>query len=148
MFNRRSILLCSIVMFFLSSHLIAVIPVAPVTPNASPEAKALLDLFYSISGKYILTGQHNYPNVRARNSDFAKKYIGKTPAVWSTDWGFAEDGDTDSYLARPDIIDEAIRQHKLGSIITICWHAVPPTADEPVTFQPRPGSNPKALASV
>ena len=97
---------------------------------------------------YTLTGQHNYPNVRARNSDFAKKYIGKTPAVWSTDWGFAEDGDTDSYLARPDIIDEAIRQHKLGSIITICWHAVPPTADEPVTFQPRPGSNPKALASV
>jgi hypothetical protein len=31
----------------------------PVSPNASPEAKALLDLFYRISGKYTLTGQHN-----------------------------------------------------------------------------------------
>lgn len=29
----------------------------PVSPNASPQAKALLKFFYSISGKYILTGQ-------------------------------------------------------------------------------------------
>jgi mannan endo-1,4-beta-mannosidase len=105
-------------------------------------------MIYSISGKYTLTGQHNYPNIRDRNGRFAKRYIGKTPAVFSIDWGFAEDGDTDSYLARPDIVDEAIKQHKLGSIITICWHAVPPTADEPVTFQPVPGSGPETLASV
>lgn len=122
--------------------------VNPVTPNASSEARALLKFMYSISGKYTLTGQHNYPNTKDRNSQFAAKYIGKTPAVWSTDWGFAEDGDTDSYLARPDIVEEAKRQHQLGSIITICWHAVPPTADEPVTFRPRPNTPPEALASV
>ncbi len=117
--------------------------------NASPEARALLELLYSISGKYTLTGQHNYPNTKDRNSQFAAKYIGKTPAVFSTDWGFAEDGDTDSYLARPDIVEEAKRQHHLGSIITICWHAVPPTADEPVTFRPRSGeAAPESLASV
>jgi mannan endo-1,4-beta-mannosidase len=33
-------------------------------------------------------------------------------------------------------VKEAIRQHKKGSLVTICRHAVPPTADEPVTFQP------------
>ncbi len=120
----------------------------PVTPNASNEAKALLDFLYSISGKYTLTGQHNYPNIKDRNTRFAAKYIGKTPAVFSTDWGFAEDRDTDSYLARPDIVEECIRQHKLGSIITICWHAVPPTANEPVTFQQLPGAKPDSLASV
>ena len=122
----------------------------PVTPNASKEAKALLELIYSISGKYTLTGQHNYPNTRDRNSQFSAKYVGKTPAVWSTDMGFAEDGDTDSYLARPDIVKEAIRQHKKGSVITICWHAVPPTAEEPVTFQPKHDNPapPEALASV
>jgi mannan endo-1,4-beta-mannosidase len=120
----------------------------PVTPNASPEAVALLNLFYSTSGKYIFTGQHNYPNTRDRNTVFAANYIGKTPAIFSTDWGFAKDGDTDSYLARQKIVDEAIRQHKLGSIITICWHAVPPTANEPVTFQPLPGASPDSLASV
>ena len=123
-------------------------PITPVTPKASPEAVALLNFFYSISGKYTLTGQHNYPNIKDRNTRFAAEYIGKTPVVYSTDWGFAKDGDKDSYLARPDIVREAIRQHKLGSLITICWHAVPPTAKEPVTFQPVPGTNPPALASV
>ena len=123
-------------------------PITPVTPKASPEAVALLNFFYSISGKYTLTGQHNYPNIKDRNTRFAAEYTGKTPVVFSTDWGFAKDGDKDSYLARADIVREAIRQHKIGSLITICWHAVPPTAKEPVTFQPVPGENPPALASV
>ncbi len=120
----------------------------PVTPNASPEAKALLQLMYNISGKYTLMGQHNYPNTRDRNSQFAAQYIGELPPIWSTDMGFAEDGDTDSYLARPDIVEEAIRQHKMGSLVTICWHAVPPTADEPVTFSPRRDGDPAKLETV
>lgn len=100
----------------------------PVTPNASAEAKALLQFLYEISGQYTLAGQHNYPNIKDKNTRFATKYIGKTPAVFSIEWGHAKAGDTDSYLARPDIVQECIRQHKLGSVITICWHAVPPTS--------------------
>ncbi|MGH7995860.1 MAG: hypothetical protein ACREFX_05860 [Opitutaceae bacterium] len=38
----------------------------PVTPNASPEARALLRVLQSISGRYVLTGQHNDPNVHGR----------------------------------------------------------------------------------
>ncbi|HZZ18757.1 MAG TPA: glycosyl hydrolase [Opitutaceae bacterium] len=121
---------------------------APVTPHASPEAVALLQLLSDISGKYTLSGQHNFPNVKSRNSEFAAKYIGRTPVIWGTDWGHAKAGDSDSYLARPDIVKEAIRQHEMGSIIAICWHAVPPTADEPITFRELPGSDPKALRSV
>ncbi|OFY57181.1 MAG: hypothetical protein A2V50_07100 [Bacteroidetes bacterium RBG_19FT_COMBO_42_10] len=123
-------------------------PRKPVTPKASPGAVALLDLFYNISGKYTLTGQHNFPNIQDRNTRFAAEYIGETPVIFSTDWGFAKEDDKDSYLARPEIVKEAIRQYKLGSIITICWHAVPPTAKEPVTFQPVPGADPQMLASV
>jgi len=120
----------------------------PVTPNALPEARALLKLLYDISGHYTLTGQHNYPNIRDRNTRFAAGYIGKTPAVFSTDWGFAREGDTDSYLARPEIVEEAVQQHQKGSLITICWHAVPPTTNEPVTFRPQPGAEPDSLASI
>jgi len=120
-----------------------------VIPNASPEAKALLQLLYSISGKYMLTGQHNYPNTKDASTRQAAEYTGKTPAVYSQDWGFAKDGNKDSYLARPDIVEEVKRQHKLGSIITICWHAVPPTADEPITFQPKKGEPaPEKLTTV
>jgi mannan endo-1,4-beta-mannosidase len=123
--------------------------IKPVTPKSSTEAKALLKFLYDISGKYTLTGQHNYPNTRDRNSQFAAQYIGETPVIWSTDMGFAKPGDTDSYLARPDIVAEAIRQHQLGSLITICWHAVPPTANEPVTFRPQSDKvSPESLATV
>jgi mannan endo-1,4-beta-mannosidase len=122
--------------------------IEPVTPDASPEARALLETLSAISGKYILTGQHNYPNVKSRNSQFAARYLGKTPVIFGSDWGHAEAGNSDSYLARPDIVQEAIRQHRLGAIVTLCWHAVPPTADEPITFRPLPNSDPKALKSV
>ena len=122
--------------------------VEPVTPNASPEARAVLQMLHDISGKYTLTGQHNFPNTKSRNSAFAARYIGKTPAIFASDWGFAKDGDTDSYLARPEIVQEMIRQYRRGSLVDTCWHAVPPTADEPVTFRPLPGSDPKRLASV
>lgn len=120
----------------------------PVTPNASPEARALLQFLYDISGKYTLTGQHNNPNTKSRNSDFASRYLGKTPIIFGSDWGHAKAGDSDSYLARPDIVQEAIRQNAKGSIVALCWHAVPPTTDEPGTFRPLPNSDPKRLASV
>jgi mannan endo-1,4-beta-mannosidase len=122
--------------------------IKPVTPDALPEVAALLSTLQDISGRYTLTGQHNPPAGGDRNSRFAANYTGKTPAVWTCDFGFAAAGDSDSTEARPAIVQEAIRQHKKGSIISLCWHAVPPTADEPVTFQPLPGSDPKALKSV
>jgi hypothetical protein len=120
----------------------------PSNPNATPEARALLKYLQGLSGKHTLSGQHNYPATGSSNTDFVTRYIGETPVVWSQDFGFSAD-DKDSYLSRPAIIQEAIRQYKNGHIINLCWHAVPPTADEPITFQPKPGSDPAApLASV
>ncbi|HEY4301913.1 MAG TPA: glycosyl hydrolase [Candidatus Didemnitutus sp.] len=120
----------------------------PVTPDAIPEAKALLHLLHSLSGNHILTGQHNYPNIKDRNTEFAAQYTGKTPVIFGSDWGHAMAGNSDSYLARPDIVQEAIRQHQRGAIVALCWHEVPPTADEPITFAQLPGSDPKKLTSV
>lgn len=145
---RTGIMAVAILLMSVSTLYSQQVRIPPVTPNASPEAVALLDFLQSLAGKYTLSGQHNFPISRDRNTQFASDYIGKTPAVWSQDFGFAKDGDKDSYLARQSIVEEAIRQHKLGSIVTICWHAVPPTAEEPVTFQPLPGADSTKLASV
>ncbi len=145
---QKYLLFCTIWLFILSEAATGQEKtMSPVTKHASPEARALLNFFYRISGQYILTGQHNYPDVKGRNTKFAEYYTGKMPVIYSTDWGFAKAGNTDSYLARQDIVDEAIRQNKLGAIVTICWHAVPPTANEPVTFQPLPNADTAALAS-
>jgi mannan endo-1,4-beta-mannosidase len=135
-------------LLFGSSALCADPHIKPVTPNAMPETVALYNLLQDISGHYTLTGQHNPPVGGDRNSVFAAKYVGKYPPVWTSDFGFAKEGDMDSTLNRPRVVQEAIRQHRLGSIISLCWHAVPPTADEPVTFRPLPGSDPNQLKSV
>jgi mannan endo-1,4-beta-mannosidase len=133
----RIVLLLVFGVLFSASFLPGADEPGPVTPNASPEARELLKFLYSINGKYTLTGQHNFPNARGRNSEFASKYIGKTHVIFSSDFGFAKDGDKDAFHARPDIINEAIKQYKSGSIVALMWHAVPPTADEPVTFRPQ-----------
>jgi mannan endo-1,4-beta-mannosidase len=119
-----------------------------VTPHASPEAKALLQFLYTLSGNHTLTGQHNFRLAGDRNSKFATEYSGKVPVIWGTDFGFAKANDKDSYLLRKELVQQAEEQYKNGAIVALCWHAVPPTANEPVTFQPFPGADTLALASV
>ena len=107
----------------------------PVNPHASPEARALLRYLYSISGRYTLAGQHNYANHIARWTDRAYDLTGKYPALFGQDFGFEAGADKDSILGRPELIAEAERQYRNGAVVTLTWHAVRPTDDEPVSFR-------------
>jgi mannan endo-1,4-beta-mannosidase len=148
--NFKQTVLCGLLTSFAASSLFgAEDSVKPVTPGASSEAAALLTYIRSLTGKRTLTGQHNFPNTKDTSTRRAAEVFGKTPAVFGQDFGFAAPGDKDAAAARPDLIAECKRQYEQGAIITLCWHAVPPTADEPVTFQPRRGAAPtNRLASV
>ncbi len=106
----------------------------PVIRDASPEARALLHFLYGLSGRHTLTGQHNFPGRPSFSTDLAIRETGTTPALYGTDWGFAAAGDKDSAYERHDLVRELVRRWHGGSIITLCWHAAPPTEDEPVTF--------------
>jgi mannan endo-1,4-beta-mannosidase len=106
----------------------------PVNPHATPEARALLSLLTNISGKGIVTGQHNYPNDGSKWTDRAYDITGKYPGLFGEDFGFSGGEDKDSALARPAIVEEIKRQYQHGSIVALTWHAVRPTDDEPVTF--------------
>jgi len=105
----------------------------PVNPHATPEARALLAYLDSISGKATIAGQHNYPNEGSRWTDLAYELTGKYPGLFGQDFGFSAD-DKDSVLSRQATIEEVKRQYKNGAVITLTWHAVKPTEDEPVTF--------------
>ncbi len=107
----------------------------PVNPHASPEARALLRYLYSISGRYTLAGQHNYANHIARWTDRAYDLTGKYPALFGQDFGFEAGADKDSILGRPELIAEVERQYRNGAVVTLTWHAVRPTDDEPVSFR-------------
>jgi mannan endo-1,4-beta-mannosidase len=108
--------------------------IKPVTPDASPEAVELLKYIYSISGKYTLTGQHCEPLFGSINLAGVEKMLGLYPAVFGQDFGFSAPGTWDGINYRQRIVDEAIRRHNEGFIITIMWHAVRPIEDEPVTI--------------
>ena len=107
----------------------------PVNPDASPEAVKLLEFIYSISGKQIIAGQHCAPLVGSTRLSVAHRLTGHYPALFGQDFGFSYPGYWDGINYRQRIVDEAIRRHYEGFIITLMWHAVPPTQEEPVAFR-------------
>jgi mannan endo-1,4-beta-mannosidase len=108
--------------------------IPPVNPRATDQARALLELIQQASGNWTFSGQHNAPLHISTYSDLAEQITGHYPAIWGQDFGFAADGDLDGINFRPAVIAEAKRQHAAGSIITLMWHAIRPTGEEPGTF--------------
>lgn len=109
--------------------------IQPVTPNPTPEALNLLNYLYSISGKHTLTGQHCEPIFGSTRLPLIHRMTRHYPALFGQDFGFSFPGYLDGINFRQRTVDEVIRRHHEGFIITLMWHAVPPTEDEPVTFR-------------
>jgi mannan endo-1,4-beta-mannosidase len=106
----------------------------PVTKDASPEARALLDFLYRMRGTRTLSGQHCAPLHGSTRLTVVHRQTGKYPAVFGQDFGFDHPGAWDGINFRQNIVDEAIRRHHEGFVITLMWHAVRPIEEEPVTF--------------
>jgi mannan endo-1,4-beta-mannosidase len=109
--------------------------ILPVTPNPSSEAAALLRYLREICGKRTLTGQHCPPPAGSTHLAGMYKLANHYPAVFGQDFGFSAPGTWDGINFRQRIVDEAIRRQSEGFIITLMWHAVRPTDDEPVLFE-------------
>lgn len=99
---------------------------APVNPNTTPEARKLLSYIYSIKGKHIITGQHNYPHIPNKHLDSVKAITGKEPGLWGAD--FIWSGTNDVGQA---IVDQAIKRYKQGYLICLMWHQGRPTDNPP-----------------
>lgn len=102
----------------------------PVNKDASPEAKQLLRYLYSINGRQLLSGQHNYNENMNQFNDSLLAITGKYPAVWGTDfiWNWKKDNGQ-------AIVDESIRRHRDGYLITLMWHQGRPTDDAPFPWK-------------
>jgi mannan endo-1,4-beta-mannosidase len=118
----------------------------PVNPNASNEARALLKFIYEIKGQYTLSGQHNFINSGSKYMGVVQEITGKIPVVWGSDFSFCvedenfarfqhcgplnlSDPSDSAYVldlspetARAMMVDEVIKKHKEGHIITLMWH--------------------------
>ncbi len=131
---RSRLFVFFILVIVMNSTVLAQTAQDPVNPHATPEARALLAYLQSISGKATIAGQHNYPNVGARWTGMAYDLTGKYPGLFGGDFGFSGGDDKDSVLARPAMIEEVKRQYRNGAVVTLTWHEVRPTDNEPVTF--------------
>ena len=125
--------------------------IAPVNPDASPEAVQLLEFLYSVRGRYTLAGQHNFISEPPRYDSVVHAMTGKHPVVWGSDFSFNALGDNirDFHHCGPmnltspwgecrttgrttgelrqSLVDEIKRRHAEGRIITLMWHCCFPT---------------------
>jgi len=109
---------------------------SPVNADASSETKNLLSYFYSISGKYTLTGQHNFLGRMSKYTDSIYHLTGMYPAIWGSDFGFSDSThDIDNIKYRSLLIAEVEKQHHRGSIITFTYHQANPSMGEPCRFE-------------
>jgi mannan endo-1,4-beta-mannosidase len=108
----------------------------PVNKSASPEAKKLMEYIYGISGKYTLTGQHNFLGKMSVYTDSIHLLTGKYPAIWGCDFGFSDSThDIDNIKYRSGLIHEVKKQYQRGSIITFTYHQANPAISEPCKFK-------------
>ncbi len=97
----------------------------PVNPNATAEARGLLNRLYSITGKGILSGQHNYYEDPNAWSNKAAELSGFIPGLWGSDFAFYTGGDMAAL--RQTMIDAAEARWRAGSVIALTYHQARPT---------------------
>jgi mannan endo-1,4-beta-mannosidase len=111
---------------------------APVTREATAEARRLLVRLYDVSGKNTLSGQENDPRSVSRSSEQVVEVVGRRPTVWGQDLGITKEAGVEVAPARQAIVEEAQRQARDGAIVSLSWHAVRPTDDEPASREAGP----------
>ena len=102
---------------------------APVNPNATPEAKALLaSLYKSVDeGKIISALHHNNLTPEHFRDDLNRIYefTGKTPLMFGGDMGWS----------LQQVVDLAIGEYEKGRIITLMWHSQRPLDEGRTNFR-------------
>ena len=125
--------------------------VAPVNPEASPEACQLLEFLHSLRGKYTLAGQHNFISDLSRYDSVVYSITGKHPAVWGSDFSFNALGENiaeyhhcgpmnlsspwgecllngrSTEELRQNLVEEIKQRYAEGRIITLMWHCCFPS---------------------
>jgi hypothetical protein len=120
----RVLLTCFAAMFLTSATVLGQTGagMSPVTPNASPEARALLNYLYSVYGKKTLSGQMWAPWAKSDEIRTVFEITGKYPALRGQDYIHERSNKRENELA--------IEWWKAGGIPTIMWHWGAPSKGE------------------
>ncbi|MFW6306081.1 MAG: glycosyl hydrolase [Bacillota bacterium] len=102
----------------------SIIYAEPVTPDATEEAKALLNYLHTIYGEKMLSGQmeSTWQGGPDYELDYVEQYSGKLPAIRGLDFIHSDDN--------TNVVQRAIEWWERGGIPTIMWHWGAPTIGE------------------
>lgn len=114
---------------FFQLPLFAASGTAPVNPNASYEARELLQLLYNLRGNGMLTGMYNWHAVPTERTERLKGITGKYAGIWNTDFGYG-DRENNMKEIRYGVINAAKNQAAQGDIVSLMWHEVKPSDPE------------------
>lgn len=107
----------------------------PITPDPTPEARALLGFLQAHHGKVTLSGQHNQMWHMSEPSERIERLTGCYPLVWGGEWGFSDERhDVDNVAYRPRLLDQIRTRHAAGHIVCLTYHQASPTVGEPCDF--------------
>ena len=134
-YKNKAVSLCVLVLSVLASMGIQANSGKLVTPNASPETRALYKNLSRLSGEYLLFGHQNTTAYGVRwfgdeNRSDVKDVTGSYPAVFGWDLGGLVPGNeverNKSIMA--NLTDEIKRTYRRGGVSTISWHMRDPVS--------------------
>lgn len=95
----------------------------PVNPEASPEARELLQYLRDLSGKGLLSGQHDYLENPDQYNQLLKSTSGKYAMLHGYELG-ALNGQSQETVAvqRQAVVNSAIQWHEGGGVVAMTFH--------------------------
>ena len=127
---RALLFVCSLLSAVLSSMAQPFPHFTPVNPNATAEARTLLERLYTtVDEGHIMSGLHHnqlqMPNYRYDLDRIEEAVPGAVPMVWGGDVAWDAD----------KVVNLAIDHHRRGYIIALTWHAARPFDKGKVNFK-------------
>jgi hypothetical protein len=115
------------------------------SPSPPTARQQVLDYLGAIEGHQTIAGQHNKINATpAVSTNDILSLTGKTPALWSADFGFGQHALDNRQL----MITEAIHQWHQGAIVQLMYHNCIPTGDETCGWDDIGGASPQHLSDA
>lgn len=90
----------------------------------NPAAAAVVTYLQGITGSQVVSGQQDGPNPKPDTwTQRIRDMTGHYPALWGGDFGF----ESFDVAARPQLVKQVKSAWAAGSLVTLSWHACPPT---------------------
>jgi mannan endo-1,4-beta-mannosidase len=118
-------------------------PPPPPSGGSGPRAE-LLDFLGGISGSKTVAGEHNRESTEGDFIQAMDDVTGHYPGLWGGDFLF----ESSEIANRPNVISHLMQGSRGGAIVSLMYHACPPTEGESCSWDDIGGASPVHLTDA